>query len=179
MAANRRQMMAQRNPVARQQCSPANAGQLQQLRLTPGAGGKNDFPLGVKAAQRAALTPQHAMGALLAIEQNLCDLRLGLDLQTTAPQGWMQVRNRSGIALAVADTGFVDAGAFKMRAVEIFIERVTRLLAGLQISLAHRMRALLHRRDAHRAVAAMPGGFTEWMRFHLFEIRQHLAITPT
>lgn len=177
---NTRQVVYNRDVEAFQQVTRADAGALQQLRRSDGAGADDHFLAGTGFNTLFAVADQvgHANGAL-AVEQYAVAQGVGDDGQVRALLGLVQVATGgAGAAAVLGDRTVHRAEAFLLVAVEVFGARVTSLHAGLDHGVEQRVVAGLWRGNADRAFTTVVIVRADVTGFGFTEVRQAIQVGP-
>ncbi|MBB4234746.1 hypothetical protein GGD57_001302 [Rhizobium esperanzae] len=176
IAADTRQTMFHLDAVAFDFGRIANAGQHQDLWRVDGAGGKDDFATrscNLDFAVLFELDPDR----LFVLEHEPADYGIDLHRQVRTLHGGPQEGSGRRRAPTVFDVEIVDAETVLRGAVEVGVERIAGLFAGLQIDHGKLIddRRLADRQDA---TGAVEGIVSSKIFLRLAEIGQHILERP-
>ncbi|MNQ61744.1 hypothetical protein D3C85_760650 [compost metagenome] len=175
-----RQVVDHRNVELVQQFGRADAGALQDLRRSDGAGAQQHFlaRLDFNALLGGADQVTHA-DRTLAFEQDLVGQGVGDDGQGRTLLGDVQVATGGGGTTTFRRHGAVHrAEAFLLVAVQVFGARVTGLHAGFNHGVEQRVVAGFRRGHADRAFATVVVVRADVAGFRFAEVRQAVEVRP-
>ena len=127
--------------------------------------------------QPASLSILHARAAAV-LDQQPPALAAGAGGEIPAPAHRMQIGPRGVVAAAALLVHLGIGYAFLGAAVVVLVERQASLDGGLHEGVRERMRGA-QRRCAHRARAAPVAVVAQRRRFHAFEERQYVGVSPS